>query len=350
MKSTMKKFSVAVAAALFIAACGGAAASPSGPALTGDISIDGSSTVYPIAEAVAEEFQNANSGVQVTVAFSGTGGGFKKFCAGEMDANNASRPIKTSDKPGDDGVAGTADDVLSEATLCKNAGIEYIELKVALDALAVVVSKENTFVECLTTDELKSIWDLDSKVVTWADVRAEWPAEKIDLYGPGADSGTFDYFTEVINGEAKRSRSDYTASEDDNTLVTGISGSQYAMGYFGLAYVTENADKIRAVEIDGGSFPTYFFRVLLPLARTPFAVYASISLPVIWNDLLYGFLFLSPEKFTVIPMVTQYTGTFATNLQATYSGLLFATLPLLAVYLVFQRLFMRAALAGAVKG
>jgi phosphate transport system substrate-binding protein len=219
--------------------------------------------------------------VQVTVAFSGTGGGFKKFCAGEMDANNASRPIKTSDKPGDDGVAGTADDVLSEATICKNANIEYIELKVALDALAVVVSKENTFVECLTTDELKSIWDLDSKVVTWADVRAEWPAEKIDLYGPGADSGTFDYFTEVINGEAKRSRSDYTASEDDNTLVTGISGSQYAMGYFGLAYVTENADKVRAVEIDGGKGCTAPSAegandgTYAPLGR-PLFVYASV--------------------------------------------------------------------------
>ena len=284
MKSTMKKFSVAVAVALFIAACGGSTASPSASAaaLTGDISIDGSSTVYPIAEAVAEEFQNANSGVQVTVAFSGTGGGFKKFCAGEMDANNASRPIKTSDKPGDDGVAGTADDVLSEATLCKNAGIEYIELKVALDALAVVVSKENTFVDCLTTDELKSIWDLGSVVETWADVRAGWPAEKIDLYGPGADSGTFDYFTEVINGEAKRSRSDYTASEDDNTLVTGISGSQYAMGYFGLAYVTENADKVRAVEIDGGMGCTAPSAegandgTYAPLGR-PLFVYASVA-------------------------------------------------------------------------
>jgi len=254
MKSTMKKFSVAVAAALFIAACGGSTASPSASAaaLTGEITIDGSSTVYPIAEAVAEEFQNANSGVQVTVAFAGTGGGFKKFCAGETDANDASRPIKTTDKPGVDGVDGTADDELSEATICKNAGIEYVELKVAIDALAVVVSKENTFVDCLTTAELKSIWDLGSTVTTWADVRAGWPAQKIDLYGPGADSGTFDYFTEVINGKADQSRSDYTASEDDNTLVAGIAGSQYTLGYFGLAYVTENADKVRAVEIDGG--------------------------------------------------------------------------------------------------
>jgi len=284
MKSTMKKLSVAVMAALFVAACGGSSASPSASAeaLTGEITIDGSSTVYPITEAVAEEFQIANSGVQVTVAFSGTGGGFKKFCAGETDANNASRPIKSTDKPGDDGVEGTADDVLSEATLCKNAGVEFIELKVAIDALAVVVSKENTFVDCLTTDELKSIWDLGSVVETWADVRAGWPAEKIDLYGPGADSGTFDYFTEVINGEAKRSRSDYTASEDDNTLVTGISGSQYALGYFGLAYVEENADKVRAVEVDGGkgctapSADAANDGTYVPLGR-PLFIYPSVA-------------------------------------------------------------------------
>lgn len=284
MKSTMKKLSVAAMVALFVAACGGTSASPSASAaaLSGEIAIDGSSTVYPVTEAVAEEFQNANPGVQVTVAFSGTGGGFKKFCAGEMDANNASRPIKTSDKPGDDGVDGTADDVLSEATLCKNAGIEFIELKVAIDALAVVVSTDNTFVDCLTTDELKAIWDLDSVVETWADVRAGFPAEKIDLYGPGADSGTFDYFTEVINGESKRSRSDYTASEDDNTLVTGISGSQYALGYFGLAYVTENADKIRAVEVDGGegctapSAEAANDGTYVPLGR-PLFIYPSVA-------------------------------------------------------------------------
>lgn len=284
MKSIMKKLSVTAMVALFVAACGGSAASPSAStaALTGQITIDGSSTVYPVTEAVAEEFQNANSGVQVTVAFSGTGGGFKKFCAGETDASNASRPIKTSDKPGPDGVDGTADDELSEATLCKNAGIGYIELKVALDALAVVVSKENTFVDCLTTDELKSIWDLGSVVETWADVRASWPDEKIDLYGPGADSGTFDYFTEEINGETKRSRSDFTQSEDDNVLVTGISGSQYALGYFGLAYVTENADKVRSVEIDGGegctapSPESANDGTYVPLGR-PLFIYASVA-------------------------------------------------------------------------
>jgi phosphate transport system substrate-binding protein len=267
MKSTMKKLSVAVAAALFVAACGGSTASPSASAaaLTGEVAMDGSSTVYPAAEAIAEEFQNANPGVQVTVAFSGTGGGFKKFCAGETDASNASRPIKAE-----------------EAELCAAAGIEFIELKMALDALAVVVSKENTFVDCLTTDELKSIWDLGSVVETWRDVRASWPDEKIDLYGPGADSGTFDYFTEEINGEAKQSRSDFTQSEDDNVLVTGISGSQYALGYFGLAYVAENADKVRAVEVDGGegcAAPTpenVNNGTYTPLGR-PLITYASVT-------------------------------------------------------------------------
>ncbi len=267
MKSTMKKLSVAVAAALFVAACGGSTASPSASAvaLTGSVAMDGSSTVYPAAEAIAEEFQNANPGVQVTVAFSGTGGGFKKFCAGETDASNASRPIKAE-----------------EAELCAAAGIEFIELKMALDALAVVVSKENDFVDCLTTDELKSIWDLGSVVETWRDVRASWPDEKIDLYGPGADSGTFDYFTEEINGEAKQSRSDFTQSEDDNVLVTGISGSQYALGYFGLAYVAENADKVRAVEVDGGegcAAPTpenVNNGTYTPLGR-PLITYASVA-------------------------------------------------------------------------
>jgi phosphate transport system substrate-binding protein len=266
MKSTMKKLSVA-AAALFVAACGGSTASPSASAaaLTGEVAMDGSSTVYPAAEAIAEEFQNANPGVQVTVAFSGTGGGFKKFCAGETDASNASRPIKAE-----------------EAELCAAAGIEFIELKMALDALAVVVSKENDFVDCLTTDELKSIWDLGSVVETWRDVRASWPDEKIDLYGPGADSGTFDYFTEEINGEAKQSRSDFTQSEDDNVLVTGISGSQYALGYFGLAYVAENADKVRAVEVDGGegcAAPTpenVNNGTYTPLGR-PLITYASVT-------------------------------------------------------------------------
>jgi phosphate transport system substrate-binding protein len=192
---------------------GAATTAPSADAnLTGDIVIDGSSTVYPITEAVAEEFQKANPGVKVSVAFSGTGGGFKKFCAGETDANDASRPIKTED----------AADAKSEATTCKEKGIDPIELQVAYDGL-VLVNPQNGV---LPHGELKSIWDTGSTVATWADVRAGWPADPIKLFGPGADSGTFDYFTEAINGKAKQSRSDYTQSEDDNARVIGIAGDR----------------------------------------------------------------------------------------------------------------------------
>ena len=243
-----------------------AAASPLG----GAIAIDGSSTVYPISEAVAEEFQNANPGVKVTAAFSGTGGGFKKLCAGETDMNDASRPIKTEDKPG----------AKSEATLCKEAGIEYVELEVALDGLSVLVNPQNSWVDCLTTAELKKIWDTGSTVATWADVRAGWPADPIDLFGPGADSGTFDYFTEVINGKAKQSRSDYTQSEDDNALVIGIAGDRNALGYFGFAYFEENQDKLRLVPVDSGtgcvapSNETIADGIYQPLSR-PLFIYPS---------------------------------------------------------------------------
>ena len=248
---------LSLAAVLAVAACsssgataaptgapGGATAAPSADAsLSGEIVIDGSSTVYPVTEAVAEEFQKANPGVRVSVAFSGTGGGFKKFCAGETDANDASRPIKTKD---------TAD-AKSEATMCQEKGIDPVELQVAYDGLTVVVNPQNTWVTCLTTDELKKIWDQGSTVATWADVRPDWPAEPIKLFGPGADSGTFDYFTEVINGEVDRSRSDYTQSEDDNALVQGVAGDKGGLGYFGFAYFEENTDKLKAVQIDGGA-------------------------------------------------------------------------------------------------
>lgn len=254
-RRTGRRIAFLLGAALALAACGGAASGPgsSSASLSGKIAIDGSSTVYPITAAVAEEFQIEHPNVKVTVAFSGTGGGFKKFCSSETDANDASRPIKTKDKPGADGQLGTSDDELSEGTLCTNSGIEPLELKVAYDGLSVVVNPANDFVDCLTTDELRAIWDQDSTVATWADVRAGWPAEKIELFGPGADSGTFDYFTEEINGEAKRSRSDYTPSEDDNALVQGVANDDNGLGYFGFAYYEENADKLRLVPIDGGS-------------------------------------------------------------------------------------------------
>ncbi|MBM4409108.1 MAG: PstS family phosphate ABC transporter substrate-binding protein [Chloroflexi bacterium] len=238
----LRHFALLGAAAILVAACGsgGAASSPdasaSHAALSGDIRIDGSSTVYPITEAVAEEFQIDNRGVRVTVAFSGTGGGFKKFCEGKTAANDASRPIKKD-----------------EAELCATNGVDPVEIEAAFDGLSVLVNPANDFVTCLTTGELKKIWDQDSTVRTWQDIRAEWPADVIRLFGPGADSGTFDYFTEEINGETDRSRSDYTQSEDDNALVSGIAKDVNGFGYFGFAYYEENADKLKLVEIDGGS-------------------------------------------------------------------------------------------------
>ena len=204
--------------------------------LAGEVKIDGSSTVFPITEAVGEEFQKLHPDVRVTVGVSGTGGGFKKFVKGEIDIADASRPIKDQEK---------------EAAV--QAKIEYIELPVAYDGLSVVVNKDNTWVDKLTVEELKKIWEPDSKITKWNQIRPEWPDKKIELYGPGTDSGTFDYFTEVINGESGASRPDFTASEDDNVLVQGISGDNNSLGYFGYAYYIENKDKLKVVPIDDGS-------------------------------------------------------------------------------------------------
>jgi phosphate transport system substrate-binding protein len=206
--------------------------------LSGDIAIDGSSTVFPITEAVAEEFGLLTSGkVRVTVGISGTGGGFEKFCRGETQIADASRPIKAS-----------------EVELCQQAGIEFIEIPVAIDGLTVMVNPDNDFVSCITVEELHTIWgpEAEGVVTRWNQVRPEWPDEKIDMYAPGVDSGTFDYFTETINGESQSSRGDFTASEDDNILVQGIAGDEYSLGYFGYAYYVENTDKLKALAIDGG--------------------------------------------------------------------------------------------------
>ena len=204
--------------------------------LTGAVRIDGSSTVFAITEAVAEEFQKEHQAVRVTVGISGSGGGFKKFCARETDVSDASRPIKGS-----------------ELETCQAAGIDPMEIVVGYDGLSVVVNPENDFVSCLTVDELKRIWQPGSSVRTWRDVRPDWPAEQIVLYGPGTDSGTFDYFTEAIVGEEDASRPDFTASEDDNVLVQGVTGDRYSLGYFGYAYYAENTDKLKLVSIDGGA-------------------------------------------------------------------------------------------------
>ena len=212
--------------------------STSAQPLTSTIEIDGSSTVFPITQAVAEEFQKSHPDVRVNVGISGTGGGFKRFAAGETDISDASRPIKDS-----------------EAQTAADNGVEYVEFQVAIDGLSVVVNKDNTWVDYLTVEELDMIWNPNSTVFSWNDIREEWPDQPIHLYGPGTDSGTFDYFTEVVVGEVDASRADFTASEDDNVLVQGIAGDTYALGYFGYAYYVENTDMLKIVPIDSGSGP-----------------------------------------------------------------------------------------------
>ena len=229
-----------------------------GKSLTGTIKVDGSSTVFPVTEAMAEEFQKSHPNVRVTVGISGTGGGFKKFTAGETDISDASRPIKDAERE----------------TATRN-GIEYVELPVAYDGLSVMVNPKNTFVASLTVEELKRIWQPESTVKMWSDVRPAWPKRAIKLYGPGTDSGTFDYFTEEIVGKAKSSRADFTASEDDNVLVKGIEGDPGALGYFGYAYYVENKDKLKQVAIDGGKGP-----VLPTEATIEEGTYAPLSRPI----------------------------------------------------------------------
>ncbi|HEU5210897.1 MAG TPA: PstS family phosphate ABC transporter substrate-binding protein [Longimicrobiales bacterium] len=226
-----------VLATAFLAACGGDRAGGDGTGVSGAIAVDGSSTVYPITEAVAEEFGLETGGdVRVTVGVSGTGGGFKRFCAGETDISNASRPIKES-----------------EAADCAANGVEYTELTVGIDGLTVAVNNANEFAQCLTVEELRSIWEPGSTINNWSQVRAGFPDQELALYGPGTNSGTFDYFTEEVIGEQGASRGDYTASEDDNVLVQGVEGDPNALGYFGYAYYIENAERMKAVGIDSGN-------------------------------------------------------------------------------------------------
>jgi phosphate transport system substrate-binding protein len=204
-------------------------------ALTGRVRADGSSTLAPLVSLAAERFRKTNPDVQVSVGVAGTGGGFERFCRGETDLSNASRPI--------------ADE---ERAACANKRIAFIELHVANDGLSVVVSPENDWAECLTVDQLKQMWQPNSKVDSWRDVDGSFPDEELTLAGPGTDSGTFDYFTDVIVGEEGASRSDYTASEDDNVIVSAVSGEKGALGYLGLSYFEQNEERLRAVQVDGG--------------------------------------------------------------------------------------------------
>lgn len=259
---------VAASAALLLTACGGQDAgsnSGSGSELSGQVSIDGSSTVYPLTATAAEDFQLDNSGVQVKVGNSGTGGGFEKFCRGETDANDASRQIKDE-----------------EAAACEKTGVTYGELQVAVDALTVVVNKENTWATCLTLDQLAKIWGPTSTAASWKDIDPSFPDEALKLFGPGTDSGTFDYFTDAVNGEEGASRTDFTPSEDDNVIVQGVEGSKGGLGYFGYTYFEENQDRLNAVQIDAGngcvspSVETAQDGTYTPLAR-PLFVYPSVQ-------------------------------------------------------------------------
>ncbi|MBU4336417.1 MAG: PstS family phosphate ABC transporter substrate-binding protein [Actinobacteria bacterium] len=236
---------VAGAVVLVLTACGGqsstsdsSTSAAAGEELSGEIVIDGSSTVEPLSSAAATLYRDEQPGVNVTVATSGTGGGFKRFCAGETDISDASRPIKDE-----------------EAAICAEAGIEYTEIVIANDGLSVVVNPENDWLECITTEQLATIWSPDSEgtVTSWSDVDPSFPDEPLALYGAGTDSGTFDYFTDAINGEEGAIRADYTPSEDDNLTVQGVAGSTGAMGFFGLSYAEENAESVKLLSVDSGA-------------------------------------------------------------------------------------------------
>jgi phosphate transport system substrate-binding protein len=240
-----------------------AAAIAGAQAIRGTVNADGSSTVAPFAQAAAESFERKYSGANVLVGVSGTGGGFERFCKNETDLSNASRPIR-----------------LSEAKKCHDAGIGYIQFLVANDGISLVVNRENTWATCLTTDELKKVWDRGSKVSNWNEVRSSFPNVPLKLFGPGTDSGTFEFFTEKVNGTARRSRSDYSASEDDNVLVRGVAGERGAMGYFGLSYYLSNQSRLRVVNVNSGggcvkpSIASVQSRAYRPLSRGLF-VYAK---------------------------------------------------------------------------
>lgn len=284
--ASLKLLAILGVLSLGVAACGGgttttssptaggdgatqtAATGGSGSTLSGTVLVDGSSTVFPISEAMAEEFMKANPGVRVTVGVSGTGGGFKKFCAGETDISNASRPIKKE-----------------EMELCQKNGIEYIEVPIAFDGLSVVVNKANNFATCLTVDDLKKIWEpaAEGKIKNWKQVRDDFPDKALGLYGAGTDSGTYDYFMEATVGKDE-SRGDFTASEDDNVIVQGVEADEGGLGFFGFAYYEENAARLNLVAIDGGngcvapSSTTIADGTYVPLSRPEFFYVKKTSL------------------------------------------------------------------------
>ena len=256
MKNTIKGITLLMGMVLLLTGCGAAATENK---VSGKILIDGSSTVAPLTGAIIETFQEKNSSIEITMGISGTGGGFKKFVKGETQISNASRPMKKE-----------------EQETAKTNGIEYIELEIAKDAIAVVKNPANTWAGELTSEQLKQIWMKDSTISKWSDLDATWPAEQIKLYGPGQDSGTFDYFKEVILGSDGEIRTDYTASEDDNVLVTGVAGDKNALGFFGYLYFEENSTKLSAVAVNGvlPSVETVNDGTYKPLSR-PIFIYVN---------------------------------------------------------------------------
>lgn len=248
-----------VLAGAVLVGCGNSGGAAGEGRLSGTIEIDGSSTVYPITEAVAEEFgAEVGGSVRVMVGFSGTGGGFRRFCNGETEISNASRYITDT-----------------ESQLCAQNGIEYIQMQIAIDGLAVVVNPQNDFVQCLTVAEMRRLWEPGSQVTNWSQVREGFPNAPVRLYGPGTNSGTFDYFTHAIMGEERASRTDFTASEDDNVLVQGVEGDRNALGYFGYAYYHENQGRLRPVAIDNGA------GCVMPTAETVASgEYAPLARPI----------------------------------------------------------------------
>ncbi len=276
-----------------LAACGGQSEGATGDGesgsgtsgASGEVVVDGSSTVEPLTSAAGEVFKEESPDVNVSVGTAGTGGGFEKFCQGQTDISNASRAIEQE-----------------EIDACEEGGVEYTELQVAVDALTVVTAADNDFLTCLTTDELKKLWEpaAEGTVTTWDQVNPEFPAEPIELFGPGTDSGTFDYFTDEINGEEGASRSDYNASEDDNVIVQGVGGSPNALGYFGFSYYEANAETLKAVEVDSGD------GCVAPSAETAQdGTYTPLARPL--------FIYVNNASYADKPQVAAFVDFYAEN-------------------------------------
>jgi phosphate transport system substrate-binding protein len=271
-------------------ACGrGGSSGQSSNIPASDIKVDGSSTVFVVSEAVAEEFQRAHSNVRVTVGQSGTGGGFQKFCRKETDISNASRPIRPE-----------------EIAACKAAGIEFIELPIAYDGIAIVANPKATWIEAITTDELKSVWapEAQGKVVRWNQVRPSWPNRELHLFGAGVDSGTYDYFTEAITGKEGASRGDFTSSEDDNVLVQGVGGDELALGFLPFAYYVENRERLKVIPVDNGKADDGTSPVTPSLKAIRNGTYQPLARPL--------FVYVS-QKSLARPEVEQFVDFYLAN-------------------------------------